>query len=76
MPRSWAATSKEQRVRVEVFSKIRATFFPSRYRWGMPAFFLAFRSAAVSRNCWISAGVKSRSLRKWVWFSMGVSSLF
>ena len=26
--------------------------------------------AAVSRNRWISAGVKSRSLRKWVWFSM------
>ena len=28
IPRSAAATSKEQRVRVEVFSKIRAAFIP------------------------------------------------
>ena len=75
IPKSRAATSKAHRVRVEVFSKISATFFPSRQRWGMPAFFLAFRSAAVSRNWPIWAGVKSRSLRKWVWSFMGGSSL-
>lgn len=30
IPRSWAATSKEQRVRVLVFSKISAIFLPSK----------------------------------------------
>ena len=50
MPRSCAATSNAQRVRVEVFSKISATFLPSSVRCGMPAFFLAFSSIAVSMN--------------------------
>ena len=57
MPRSCAATSNAQRVRVEVFSKIRAMFLPSQQRCGTPAFFLAFSSTAVSMNSWISSGV-------------------
>ena len=48
MPRSCAATSNEQRVRVEVFSKISATFLPRSVSCGMPALFLAFSSAARS----------------------------
>ena len=46
--RSCAATSNEQRVRVEVFSKISATFLPRSVSCGMPALFLAFSSAARS----------------------------
>ena len=65
MPRSEAATSKAQRVRVEVFSKIRAMFFPVSIRWEMPLFFCAFSVAATFRKWVISAGVKSSSLRKY-----------
>ena len=50
MPRSAAATSKEQRVRVLVFSKMSATLLPSQSLCGMPAFFLAFSSAARSEQ--------------------------
>ena len=64
MPRSWAATSKLQRVRVEVFSKMSATFLPRSVSWGMQAFFLAFSSAARSSRLPISAGVKSSSVKK------------
>ena len=56
--KNWgAAASKLQRVRVEVFSKIRAMFLPWSWSWAMPAFFLALRSAARSSSCSISAGV-------------------
>ena len=45
IPRSCAATSKEQRVLVLVFSKISATFLPRRVSTGMPFFFFSFSSA-------------------------------
>ena len=64
MPRSWAATSKLHRVRVLVFSKIRAMFLPTKSAWGMPAFFFAFRSAARSSSPVISSGLKSSSVKK------------
>ena len=64
MPRSWPATSKAQRVRVEVFSKIRAMFLPLKSSWAMPAFFFAFSSAARSISPSISSGVKSNSFKK------------
>ena len=57
IPRSCAATSNEQRVRVEVFSKISATLLPSQSLCGTPAFFLAFNSAARSIRYVISSGV-------------------
>ena len=43
MPRSIPATSKEQRVRVEVFSNSRTMFFPSSQRWGTPARFMSLK---------------------------------
>ena len=64
MPRSWAATSKLQRVRVLVFSKISAIFLPARHACGTPAFFFAFSSAARSISPDISSGVKSSSVKK------------
>ena len=48
IPRSCAATSKEHRVRVLVFSKISAIFFPIRLSCRIPCFFLLLRSAARS----------------------------
>ena len=64
IPRSWAATSKLQRVRVEVFSKISAMFLPRSPSWGTPAFFFAFSSAASASSAAISSGVKSSRVRK------------
>ena len=57
MPRSAAATSKLQRVRVLVFSKIRAMFLPAQSACGTPAFFFALSSAASVRSAPISSGV-------------------
>ena len=57
MPKSYAATSKLQRVRVEVFSKISATFFPRSSSCGFPAFFFALSSAASESSARISWGV-------------------
>ena len=56
MPRSYAATSKLQRVRVEVFSKISAMFLPRSTSWAMPDFFFALSSAARSSSAPISSG--------------------
>ena len=64
IPRSCAATSKEQRVLVLVFSKIRATFLPGYTFVSMPFFFFCLKSAAVSSRYSISCVVKSSSLRK------------
>ena len=64
MPKSAAATSKEQRVRVLVFSKIKATFLPSCMRWAIWACFFSFSSAAKSNKYVISSGVKSSSVKK------------
>ncbi len=63
-PWSAAATSKAQRVRVEVFSKISAMFFPRRYGVSVPARLAAFSSAASSSRPRNSSAVKSASLRK------------
>ena len=74
IPRSAAATSKLQRVRVLVFSKIRAIFLPSNSRWGIPAFFSAFSLAARASSSAISAGVKSSRVKKLLPFNdMGAS---
>ena len=43
-PWSWAATSKAQRVRVEVFSKMRAMFLPVRRGTSVPVAFAVLRS--------------------------------
>ena len=56
-PSSIAATVKAQRVRVEGFSKMSATFLRSSRLPFMPARFLFLRSAARSRRYSISAGV-------------------
>ena len=64
MPRSIAPTSKLQRVRVEVFSNSSTTFLPRSQSCGWCACFMALSSAARSMRYSISAGVKSRSLRK------------
>ncbi len=55
---------QKQRVRVEVFSKINATFLPVQSLCGVPAFFSAFSFAASASRSEISAGVKSSSFRK------------
>ena len=47
MPRSYAATSKEQRVRVLVFSKMRAMFLPSQYLCGTPTFFFKYVKTGI-----------------------------
>ncbi len=47
MPRSLPATSNEQRVRVEVFSKSRTMFLPARYLCGVP---VRFRSLKLRDN--------------------------
>ncbi len=44
-PWSWAATSNEQRVRVESFSKISAMFLPVSFCSSRPSFFAALSSA-------------------------------
>ena len=64
-PWSAAATSKAQRVRVEVFSKISAMFLPRSRCTSVPAFLAAFSSAARSTRRRNSSAVKSSSLRKW-----------
>ena len=72
-PKSLQATTKEDRVRVEVFSKSRATLLPSRYLCGTPVFFSFFRWKAKSTRYMISAGVKSlqaRKLRPWKTLSL------
>ena len=48
MPRSRAATSKEQRVRVEVFSKSRTICLSVRYLCSIPLYFMRLNSAARS----------------------------
>src|SRR5260370_5171574 len=63
-PWSYAATSNEQRVRVEVFSKIRAMFLPRSRCRSVPAYFACLTSAEMSSRPFHSAGVKSSSLRK------------
>ena len=69
IPKSAAATSNAHRVRVLVFSKISATFFPAHSACGTPAFFRAFNSAAKSSSSVISAGVKSSSFKKFRFFN-------
>ncbi|CAM5477049.1 hypothetical protein SALBM135S_04664 [Streptomyces alboniger] len=64
-PWSAAATSKAQRVLVELFSKISAMFLPVRRRTSVPARFAAFSSAASASRPRNSSAVKSSSLRKW-----------
>ena len=64
IPRSWAATSNEQRVLVLVFSKISAIFFPSWIRWLIPFFFFSFNSFDNCKKYPISSGVKSFNVKK------------
>ena len=63
-PWSKAATSKAQRVRVEVFSKISAMFFRLSCGCSEPAYFATLSSAARSSRNLHSLGVKSTSLTK------------
>ncbi|MDF9816171.1 hypothetical protein M2266_005402 [Streptomyces sp. SPB162] len=63
-PWSAAATSNEQRVLVEVFSKISAMFLPVSRRTSVPARLAAFSWAASSTRWSNSSGLKSSSLRK------------
>src|SRR5450631_838528 len=63
-PWSNAATSKAHRVRVEVFSKIRAMFLPLRCCSSRPATLSAFSDADRVSSPRHSRGVKSTSLRK------------
>ena len=57
IPRSCAATSNAQRVRVLVFSKISAMFLPTKLLCITPSFFFFFNSAARSIRYKISSGV-------------------
>src|SRR4051794_8305035 len=63
-PWSWAATSKAHRVRVEVFSKMRAMFLPVRRGTSVPVYLAVFSSAASRSRKRHSAVLKSSSLRK------------
>ena len=63
-PKSLAATVKAQRVRVDVFSKSKATCLPSWMRCALPAFFCCLRSCAVSSISRISLGEKSFKVKK------------
>ena len=64
MPKSCAATSKEQRVLVLVFSKMSATFLPRSGCSTMPFFFISFNFADKSIKYRISSGVKSFNVKK------------
>jgi len=57
IPRSYAATSNAQRVRVEVFSKIRTMFFPRRLGAAAPERLSCLSFAARSRRWTISSAV-------------------
>ena len=63
-PWSYAATSNDTRVRVEVFSKMIAMFLPRRCCCSYPPYFARLRSRDRSSRNRISRGVKSRSFRK------------
>src|SRR5262245_40670142 len=63
-PWSWAATSNAVRVRVEVFSKMRAMFFPERRRCSKPPYLAALRSSDSLSRKRSSSVVKSSSFRK------------
>ncbi len=64
MPMSCAATSNEQRVRVLVFSKIRAALRPMSGCHISPFFFILLSFAEKSRRYAISSCVKSCSVKK------------
>src|SRR5689334_25053553 len=67
IPWSYAATSKAQRVRVEVFSKIKQRFFPVSLRCSVPAALARFSSAERSRRWRISSREKS-DISRTLWF--------
>src|SRR6056297_3928398 len=69
-PWSWAATSKPARVRVLSFSKISAISLPFSSSVSVPAYFADLRSAESFSRKPISAGEKSRRLRKWRFFRL------
>ena len=63
-PWSKAATSKAERVRVEVFSKISAISLPSRRFTSVPEYLAIFRASESCKRKRSSFGSKSISFRK------------
>src|SRR5262249_50123974 len=63
-PWSNDATSKAERVRVEVFSKIKAISLPSSRFTSVPAYFATFRASESWSKNRSSRGSKSISFRK------------
>ena len=63
-PWSAAPTSNAQRVRVEVFSKIKATFLPRNCCVSLPFFLAALSSAANATKEAISLVLKSANFKK------------
>ena len=63
-PWSKEATSKADRVRVEVFSKMRAISLPSSRLASLPAYFAVFSASDRASRCRSSCGSKSISFTK------------
>ena len=77
MPRSCAATSNEQRVRVLVFSKISAACLPSHSRWGIPARFFAssLQTLFQTEGAWVLLGANAIALALLACFWLGLTAL-
>ena len=66
MPKSAAATSKAHLVLVLSFSKRRTMFLPLKTSWASPLCFFFFKERDKSNKYWISSGVKSNKVNKFL----------